>query len=37
MMIKVVKHTRELNKLTDYSNISLIKLASDYKMVPILT
>ena len=37
MTIKAVKHTRELNKLTYYSKISLITLARDYKTVLILT
>ena len=36
-MIKIVKHTRELNKPTYYSKISLNTLARDYKMVLILT
>jgi len=36
-MIKAVKHTMELNKLTYYTKIPLIKLARDYQIVPILT
>jgi hypothetical protein len=37
MMKKVVKHKRELNKLTYYSKITLNKFARDYQMVSILT